>query len=456
MGKQQLVRTKEMPVSAEILAAWHESPGAFGRIQPPWESAEIINKATEIADGLEEHIQIKIGPLKKMWIARYHDVIKNEQFCDLQVSGPFAYWDHKHVFKAIDSDKSELVDDISYKEPMGPVGRLLAGKMIASKLDAMFNYRHAVTHADLARHFNRKIKPMKVAITGGTGLVGGCLGPLLQTMGHEVFILTRNPKKENHIKWDPATSEIDHEKLEGIDAFINLAGRSIAAPWTSKVKKDIISSRLDSSELLVKAIKVMKRKPSVVITASGSAYYPLYTGETYSEDGPKGEGFLPELAEKWEGVFKPLDAIGVRVVKLRIGVVLTPAGGALQKMLPAFKLGLGGPFSSGKQYMSWIAIDDLIDIMAFALEDEKYSGVINAVSPEPVTNKEFSKTLGKVLNRPTVLPVPAAILKMIPGGMGKELFLASNRLEPAKLKELGYEFRHPDLLGTFKHLFGQK
>ncbi|MCM8534468.1 MAG: TIGR01777 family oxidoreductase [Lentisphaeraceae bacterium] len=456
MGKQKLIRKKQMPVSAEKLAAWHESLGAFGRIQPPWESAEIINKASEIADGLEEHIQIKLGPLKKMWIARYHDVIKNEQFCDLQVTGPFAYWDHKHIFKALEDGKSELVDDITYKEPLGPVGRLLAGKMIASKLEAMFNYRHAVTYADLERHFNRQIKPMKVAITGGTGLVGSCLGPLLQTLGHEVFILTRSPKKPNHIKWNPAKGEIDQEKLEGIDAFINLAGRSVAAPWTKKIKQEIISSRLDSSKLLVEAIQKMKRKPSVVISASGSAYYPLYTGDCYSEDGPKGEGFLPELVENWEGAFDPLKSTGIRVVKLRIGVVLTPAGGAMQKMLPAFKLGLGGPFSSGSQYMSWIAIDDLLDIMAFALEDEKYTGVVNAVSPEPVTNKDFCKTLGKVIRRPAILPVPAPILKMIPGGMGKEIFLASNRLEPAKLKDIGYTFRHPNLEGTFKHLFGQK
>ena len=454
MAKRNVVFKNEMPVSAEKLAAWHESPGAFGRIQPPWESAEIINKATEIADGLEEHIQIKLGPIKKMWIARYHDVIQDKQFCDLQVSGPFGYWDHKHVFKALDGDKSELEDNVTYKEPMGVIGRFLAGGMIAGKLERMFKYRHTTTYADLERHFNREVNTQKVVITGGTGLVGTALTALLKTMGHDVYILTRKPTKDFHIKWDPANKVIDKEKLAGTGAFINLAGSGIAVPWTKNAKKEITDSRLQSSQLLVDTIKSMETPPKVVMTASGSSIYPLATGEEYDESGPVGEGFLADLATKWEGIFDGLKDIGVRSVVLRIGIVLSPAGGAMQKMLPAFSLGLGGPFSKGDQYMSWIGIDDLIDIITFALDDERYEGVINAVAPQSVSNKEFCLTLGKVLKRPAFLPVPAPVLKMIPGGMGDEIFLASNRVKPAKLEELGFKFRQTDLESCFRHLLG--
>lgn len=456
MNSIHFIRNLDVPVSAETLAEWHEKPGAFGRIQPPWEKAKIVKKAKAIENDLEEHIQIQMGAVKKMWIARYHDVIKGRQFCDFQVKGPFGYWDHRHIFRNNDENGSRLVDEITYREPMGFLGRFLAGKMIYNKLDRMFRYRHEVTKLDLERHHQRSIRPKKILIAGGSGLVGSALEPLLKTLGHNVYILTRKPVAENHIKWNPQKGEIDQDKLVGFDAVINLAGRNVAAPWTKKVKRELTDSRLNSTELLVKTFSEMEEKPEVFINASGSSIYPLHDGKEYDESGPMGEGFLPNLAQIWEQKTEPLDDAGIRRVILRIGIVLSPAGGAMQKMMLPFQMGLGGPFGKGDQYMSWIAIDDLIDIIAFAIEDKRYAGVINAVSPQPVTNKVFSKTLAKVIHRPCFMKVPAFLLKAIPGGIGKEVFLASNRVIPQKLLELDYKFRYDDLEHAFSHLLGMK
>lgn len=454
MDEIHFTRSMQMPVSAKVLADWHGKPGAFGRVQPPWEKASIVKKAAAIANDLEEHIRINIGPFKKMWIARYHDVIDGEQFCDLQVSGPFAYWDHKHIFKAIDEGKSELVDEVSYKEPLGPPGRFLAGKMIYNKLDRMFRYRHAITSQDLERYHKRKIPSKKILVAGGTGFIGSALVPLLQTLGHEVKVLTRKPTCASHVAWDPALTKIDLNSLEWADVVINLAGYNIATPWTKKAKKKITDSRLQSSQTLVDAMLSLKEAPKVFISASGSSIYPLYDGREYDESGPAGEGFLPDLARRWEAVSEPLVKVGIRTLKLRIGLVLSPAGGALQKMLPAFSLGLGGPFGTGSQHMSWITLDDLLDVIVSGIENEALEGAVNAVSPQPITNKEFCQTLAKVLKRPCFLKVPEFLLRRIPGGMGQELFLASNRVIPAKLLALGHKYRYTDLEQALRYLMG--
>ncbi len=458
MGNKNFRRELSVDVGSKKLAEWHEKPGAFGRINPPWETAKIIKKAKAIENNLEEHIQIQMGPFKKLWIARYHDVVKGEKFCDLQVQGPFAFWDHHHIFQADGENKARLIDQIEYREPMGKFGEILAGKMIAGKLERMFNYRHDITKLDLERHHadDKKLRSGKILLAGGSGLVGSALEPFLQTLGYEVYVLTRSAKKENHIAWNPDKGSIDSEKLNGFLAIINLAGRNIAAPWTKKVKRELRESRIKSTELLVNTILNLKEKPKVFISASGSSIYPLHDGKPYDENGIMGEGFLPKLAQEWEACSLPLEKVNVRRVVLRIGVVLSPAGGAMKKMLPAFQFGLGGPFGNGEQYMSWISLDDLLDIIAFSIEDERYSGVINTVSPQAVTNKEFSKTLAKVLKRPCFFKVPAFLYKMIPGGMGKEIFLASNRVVPQKLIDLGYKFRYENLERAFSHLLGYK
>ena len=453
---ETFIRKSLVQASAETLSKWHHANDVFHRIQPPWESARIVKKAKQIADGLEEHIQIQMGPLKKTWIARYQDVVKGGQFCDLQVSGPFKFWFHKHIFHDNGDGTSTLEDNISYTPPMGRIGSFLAGNMVRKKLDMMFQYRHRVTVEDVKRHHNTEVKSKNILITGGTGLVGSQLAPLLKSMGHKVFLLTRSPKQENHIGWSLKDREIDSEKLKDIEVVINLAGASIASLWTKKNKEKIYSSRVEGTKFLVESLLKFSPKLENFLSASGSGVYPLNTGDIYDESGPSGNTFLGKLATDWEAAANPLAEKGIRVAHFRIGVVISSLGGALQKMILPGKFCLGGPWGKGTQHMSWIAIDDLTDILTFAVSDESYRGAINAVAKESITVNDFFKTLGRVLKRPQLFRVPSFVMKSLPGDMGKEVFLGDNRTVPGFLNSKGYEYRHENLesalrlqLGTF-------
>ena len=439
---------------AKTLNDWHHKADVFHRIQPPWESANIVNKAEKIADGLEEHIQIQMGPLKKMWIARYQDVIEGEQFCDLQVTGPFRYWFHKHIFHDNGDGTSTLEDNISYKPPLGALGNMLAGNVIRGKLDKMFEYRHLMTQEDIKRHHVKAVSSKNILISGGTGLVGKNLATLLQSIGHNVYILTRSPSAHNHIKWDLEARFIDSQKLAEIDTVINLAGASIAGLWTKKYKEKIYRSRVTGTQFLVDSLLAHSPRLKTFLSASGSGCYPITTGETYDESGPFGEGFLATLAKDWEEASSKLIEDGIRVAHFRIGVVISRQGGALKQMLLPAKLCLTGPWGDGKQHMSWISLADLTDIFAFAVDDESYSGAINAVAPESIEVNNFFKTLAKVIKRPQPFRVPAFIMKSLPNGMGKEIFLGDNRVKPEVLNKLGYEFRHADLEQSLRFELG--
>ena len=451
---ETFIRKCQIEAPAEVLNNWHHANDVFHRIQPPWESAKIVKKAAAIANGLEEHIQIQMGPLKKIWIARYQDVIKGKQFCDLQVSGPFKFWFHKHVFHDNGNGTSTLEDNISYSPPLGGFGQFLAGSMVRKKLEMMFKYRHKVTREDVKRHHRNKVDSKKILISGGTGLVGSQLSPLLKSMGHEVFILTRNPKSENHISWNLEKKEIDREKLKEIEVVINLAGASIAGLWTRKGKEKIYNSRVEGTKFLVDSLIKYSPKLEAFLSASGSGVYPLNTGDFYDEKGPVGNTFLGKLAQDWECAADPLAEKGIRTAHFRIGVVISSLGGALQKMLTPAKFCLGGPWGNGRQHMSWIAIDDLADILTYAVSDKRYEGVINTVADQSIEVNDFFKTLGRVLKRPQLFRVPSFVMKSLPGGMGKEVFLGDNRAVPGFLRSINYKYRHEDLESALRLQLG--
>jgi uncharacterized protein (TIGR01777 family) len=296
---------------------------------------------------------------------------------------------------------------------------------------------------------------MKILISGASGLVGTHLIPTLTAKGHEVFKLVRKPPKSaDEIQWDAEKGFTDEEKakLEAFDAVIHLAGENIAGEsWSQEQKKRLRDSRIVGTRILVEALKSLKKKPKIFIAASAEGFYGRSTGDTIlTEDSPKGEGFMADLCADWEAESSKAEDFA-RVVMLRIGVVLTKDGGAVEKMLTPFKFGVGGVLGSGKQWFPWIAIDDIIGVIHFALENE-ISGAINTVSPNPVTNYEFTKTFGKVLNRPTIFPVPEFAIKMMFGEMGENLLLKGCRVVPKRLQELGYEFKFPNLEDAFRHI----
>lgn len=297
---------------------------------------------------------------------------------------------------------------------------------------------------------------MKVLITGATGLVGSALTPLLTTGGHEVLRLTRGPAREaQDVVWHPEHVELPPARLEGLDAVVHLAGENIAgARWTSSVKERIRNSRVQSTRLLCKTLAKLKSPPQVLVCASAIGFYGDRGSEVLTESSPTGTGFLSEVCEAWEASCEPARQAGIRVVNLRLGVILSAKGGALQKMLLPFKLGGGGIIGNGQQYWSWIAIDDVIGAIYHALVTPSLVGAVNATAPQPVTNYKFTKTLGKVLRRPTIVPLPGFAARLVLGEMAEALLLASSRVLPDSLQKSGYQFRFTELEPALRHELG--
>lgn len=298
---------------------------------------------------------------------------------------------------------------------------------------------------------------MKVIVTGSTGLVGSALVRSLLADGHEVTRLVRGDSQAFRapgtvaVHWDPERGEIDAPSLDGHDAAVHLAGENVGeGRWDEEKKRRILESRVKGTSLLAGALAGLSAKPKVLVSASATGFYGDRGAEILREESASGEGFLPEVGREWEKATLAASQSGVRVVHLRIGVVLSGAGGALPKMLTPFKLGLGGKIGSGSQYMSWIALEDLIGVIRRAIEDETLRGPVNAVAPQPVTNEEFTKALGRVLGRPTIFAVPSFAARLAFGETADALLLASTRVEPARLKEVGYQFKFPEVEGALR------
>ncbi len=299
---------------------------------------------------------------------------------------------------------------------------------------------------------------MNILISGSTGLVGSELVPFLATKGHSVTRLTRSKSGLESLPgvaeayWNPNSKKIDISSLEGHDVVVHLAGENIAGMWTEEKKNKIRKSRVDGTRLLSNSIAALSRPPKVFVCASAIGFYGNRGDEILTEESSPGEGFLSEVCREWEAAAEPATKRGIRVVHIRIGIVLSPKGGALKTMLLPFRIGVGGTVGTGKQYLSWVAIDDLVGALYHNITNENLNGPVNVVAPNPVTNYEFTKTLGRVLNRPTLLPVPAFALRLLAGEMADEMLLASTRVEPKKLLASGYKFRHPELEGAMRHI----
>lgn len=295
---------------------------------------------------------------------------------------------------------------------------------------------------------------MRVLVSGSTGLVGSALVRGLEAEGHTAVRLVRRPALDaGECEWEPEKGTIDAAKLEGLDAAVHLAGENIASGrWTSARKTRIRDSRVKGTALLSGALAACTQKPEVLVSASAIGFYGHRGDEEVNEDSAPGTGFLAEVCRDWEAAAQSARTAGIRVVNLRIGLVLSAQGGALAKMLPPFRLGLGGPLGDGRAYMSWITLDDLVGIVHFAIEHKNLSGPVNAVAPQAMSNLEFSKTLASVLRRPAWFSVPALLIRTALGEMGQALLLEGAKVLPGRLAENGYAFRHPDLEGALRAL----
>ena len=286
---------------------------------------------------------------------------------------------------------------------------------------------------------------MKILISGATGLVGAALTSFLTAKGDQVIKLTRGTSAGDAIHWDPSSGTIKTSDLEGFDGVVHLAGESVAQRWTPEAKDKIRLSRVKGTQALVQALCQLQSKPKTLICASAIGFYGDRGSEALSEESPPGTGFLAGVCREWEDASAPAGNAGIRTVIMRFGIILSEKGGALAKMLPIFQLGAGGTLGSGQQYMSWIALDDIVQAVYFALQTPSLSGPVNAVGPKPVTNAQFTATLGKVLRRPTFLPVPSFGPRLLFGEMANEMLYAGAKVHPAKLEKHGFSFAQPEL-----------
>lgn len=431
---------------------WHSRPGAFARLSPPWQPMRLVTEAASLADG--RATLALPGGLR--WVAvhqpdgydpprRFVDTIGGDGLATLPARIAMR-WRHIHEFEDLGGNRTRVIDRVETPVP-------------GSLLRPMFDYRHRQLADDLAAHrlaAENGLRPTTIAITGSSGLVGSALTAFLRTGGHRVVGLVRRAARgDDERQWNP--DDPDPRLFDGIDVVIHLAGASIAGRFTEQHRKAIRDSRIEPTRRLAELLGRGEPRPGALISASAIGYYGYDRGEeTLTEDSDRGDGFLADVVSDWEQATAPAQQAGVRVVQVRTGIVQSPAGGTLKLMRPLFGAGLGGRLGDGRQWLSWIGIDDLVGVYHRALWDATLSGPVNAVAPQPVRNREYTATLASVLHRPAVLPVPSLGPRLLLGEQGaRELATASQRVAPAKLAAAGHRFRDPDLDGALRHLLGR-
>src|SRR5689334_7090635 len=426
--------------------SWHTRPGAIARLTPPWLPVRVLSEASSLRDG-----QAVLGLPGGLRLTAVHQPAGYDPphaFAD-ELASPLLSWRHLHQF-SVAGERSTLVTDV-VETPVPARG-----------LRPVLVYRHRQLAADLAalaRSRDIGADPLTIAVTGSSGLIGTALTALLTTGGHQVIRLVRRlPRHAGERYWRP--EDPDSELLDGVDAVIHLAGASIGGRFTPERKAAIRDSRIPPTRRLAElaAKKAGQGTLKAFVTASAIGIYgPDRGDEVLTEDSPRGEGFLADVVADWEDAARPAAAAGIRTVQVRTGIVQTPRGGMLRLLSPLFEAGLGGRLGTGKQWLAWIALDDLLDIYLRAVLDPGLSGPVNAVAPEPARNIDYTRTLAAVLRRPAVLPVPGLAPRLLLGGEGaREIAQASQYVRPERLIGAGHQFRQPELAGALRHLFGRE
>jgi uncharacterized protein len=446
------------PCSADELYAWHSRPGALERLIPPWEKTTVVSKAGGIAPGGRVEMRMHLGPVPYRWQALHIDDNPGVMFRDIQLKGPFSSWSHSHLFT--DSGSGSLLEDrIEFRLPGHALLPDILKNQVHDILQRTFRYRHATLFEDLIAHHRYSSRPLRILITGASGVLGRALLPFLTTGGHRVWTLVRRPPDpgKQEIRWDPMAGTIDRQALPELDAVIHLAGEYIGLNrWTDEKKQRVIDSRVKGTALLARTLAAMSVPPKAFLSASAVGFYGDGGDSLLDEGAAAGRDFISTVCNLWEKETAPAEAAGIRTVLMRIGVVLTPRGGALQQLLTTVPAGFFRRFGSGEQYVSWIGIDDTITAMLHCLNCPGLRGPVNIAAPTPVTNTELMRTLGKVLHRPLLPPLSGWILRTIYGQMATEVLLSGNAVSSAKLTASGFHFRHPALEGLLRRQLGRE
>lgn len=446
------------PCSAADLYAWHSRPGALERLIPPWEKTTVISRLGGIAPGGRVEMQMHLGPVPYRWKALHVEDEPGVMFRDIQQSGPFSSWSHTHCFT--DKDGGSLLEDrIEFRLPFHSLLPAFVKNQVHEILRRTFRYRHATLREDLLLHRHCSEKPLRILVTGASGVLGRALLPFLTTGGHRVWTLVRHrpdPEKQE-IQWDPVAGTIDRQALPELDAVIHLAGEYIGLNrWTAEKKQRVLDSRTRGTALLARMLAALPIPPKVFLSASAVGFYGDSGNHTVDEETIPGQDFISEVCNRWEKAAAPAEEAGIRTVLMRIGVVLTPKGGALQQLLTTASCGFFRRFGSGRQYVSWIGIDDTISAMLHCLTCSDLHGPVNIAAPAPITNAELMQTLSKALHRPLLPPLPGRVLNTIYGQMATEILLSGCAVSTAKLTASGFRFRQPALDRLLRRQLGRE
>ncbi|MEO0558072.1 MAG: TIGR01777 family oxidoreductase [Bacteroidota bacterium] len=461
-----------VPVSAAELFQWHARPGAFQRLTPPWQPVE-LEHYEGIETGSRAVIRLGKGPASIRWIAE-HRATSNAcvdgespcEFRDIQIQGPFASWAHSHRMIPDGPARSVLDDSVDYQLPLAPLSELAAGWAAEGQIERLFAYRHRITREDLARHAGLSLEPMTVAITGSSGVIGSALAAFLLTGGHRVVRLVRSrgeavalnrSPQERAVYWNVAAGEIEMGalRLASPDAVVHLAGENVfGLAYTEAKKRAIWESRTKGTQLLSRALAALDTPPRVFLSASASGIYGDTGSRPVNESDALGAGFLADVCKAWEASTAEAEAAGIRVIHPRIGLVLTPAGGLLQKLLLPAQFGLAAWPGDGSAFWGWIALDDAIYALYHLLASD-LSGPVNLSAPTPAPARAVVKALGRTLNRPALFGTPASLLRRLGGEVADEIVLKSVRMVPARLRDSGFDYTYPTLDGALSHLLGR-
>ncbi len=450
------------PVSA--VWSWYDSPGAFRRIMPEWEGITPV-QAGALMDGERTKFKVSIGPIKRMWVARHHGVVSGKVFNDVMEKGPFGAWDHEHKFVAKTDSTSSIEDTIQWRLPLHPLTFWTAPFTVKGRMDQMFAFRTARVQNDLERiaafaHLPRQ----RILISGSTGLIGLQLCAFLSAAGHSITRLVRpstqlpsDAQGDDVVVWNDQTGEVVSGDLNGFDTVIHLAGAGIGDKRWSKARKALIeSSRTVPTHNLATLLAGLDQPPKAFLCGSAIGFYGNRGDETLNESSSPGSNFLADVCRNWEAAAQPAVDAGIRTVWLRTGLVITPMGGVLQKLLLPAKLGAGGPVGNGRQQYSWISLDDQIYAIHHLMMNDTCEGAFNLTAPEPLPQKRFAKTLGRVLRRPAFAPLPGFVLKIMLGEMAQGLVLDGQRVLPERLEASGYRFQHRDLETCLRQCLGRQ
>jgi len=447
----------EIPYPKKLVSEWFLRKGAFSRLIPPFQNIQFNPNSDAVSEGSINQFSVKENGLSLSWTAKHSRVIPGKSFIDEQLTGPFKQWRHTHLFEETTSG-TLLKDEVQWEGPFLESFTPIFKRKIENTLIKTFAFRKIRLENDLRAHFQYQNLPrLKIGITGASGVIGSALSAFLTTGGHEVSYFVRRPSQGTEIFWNPKTGEIESDKVRELDAVIHLAGENVSKKgWSNEFKKEILESRVKGTELIVRTLSSFNDRPRTLVSASAIGIYGDTGSQWASETSDSGgKTFLSKVCQEWESpVLKSAENKNLRTAIARIGVVLTLRGGALHELALPTKMGLGGKIGSGAQYMSWIALDDVLYSLYQILMEPQMNGIYNLVSPASLTQAEFARTLAKTLKRPSIFKIPAFAIRTLFGEMGEEVLLQGQRVKPERLIEARHDFAFADLEKLLKFEFG--